>query len=78
MTSKEFLATFTQAWNDHDVDKLMEHMDFEKGEEFEVELITIYVNREDGENLWRFEYDGDELDGHNLSGSGVTEEILPY
>ena len=27
MTSKEFLATFTQAWNDHDVDKLMEHMD---------------------------------------------------
>ena len=27
MTSKEFLATFTQAWNDHDVDQLMEHMD---------------------------------------------------
>lgn len=23
----EFLASFTQAWNDHDVDKLMEHMD---------------------------------------------------
>ena len=23
----EFLATFTQAWNDKDVDKLMEHMD---------------------------------------------------
>ena len=22
----EFLASFTQAWNDHDVDKLMEHM----------------------------------------------------
>ncbi len=22
----EFLATFTQAWNDKDVDKLMEHM----------------------------------------------------
>lgn len=23
----QFLATFTQAWNDKDVDKLMEHMD---------------------------------------------------
>ena len=22
----EFLASFTQAWNDHDVDKLMDHM----------------------------------------------------
>ena len=24
--TREFLATFTQAWNDHDLDKLMEHM----------------------------------------------------
>lgn len=23
----DFLATFTQAWNDQDIDKLMEHMD---------------------------------------------------
>ena len=57
---------------------IWKQIDFYEGEEFEVELITIYVNREDGENLCRFEYDGDELDGHNLSGSGVTEEILPY
>ena len=57
---------------------IWKQMDFYEGEEFDVELITIYVNREVGENLCRFEYDGDELDGHNLSGSGVTEEILPY
>ena len=56
---------------------IWKQMDFEKGEEFDVELITIYVNREEGENLCSFEYDGDELDGHELSGGGVTEEIRP-
>ena len=56
---------------------IWKQIDFYEGEEFEVELITIYVNREVGENLCRFEYDGDELDGHDLSGGGITEEILP-
>ena len=56
---------------------IWKQMDFYEGEEFDVELITITVNREEGENLCRFEYDGDELDGHELSGGGVTEEIRP-
>ena len=56
---------------------IWKQMDFDKGEEFDVELITIYVSREEGENVCRFEYDGDELDGHELSGGGVTEEIRP-
>ena len=56
---------------------IWKQMDFYEGDEFDVELITITVNREEGENLCRFEYDGDELDGHELSGGGVTEEIRP-
>ena len=39
---------------------IWKQIDFYKGEEFDVELITIYVNREVGENLCRFEYDGDD------------------
>ena len=56
---------------------IWKQMDFYEGDEFDVELITITVNREEGENLCRFEYNGDELDGHELSGGGVTEEIRP-
>ena len=56
---------------------IWKQMDFYEGDEFDVELITITVNREEGENLCSFEYDGDELDGHELSGGGVTEEIRP-
>ena len=52
-------------------------MDFYEGEEFDVELITITVNREEGENVCRFEYDGEELDGEELNGGGSELEIRP-
>ena len=53
-------------------------VDFYKGDEFEVELITITVNREGRENLCRIEYDGEDLYPMDLNGGGVTEEIRPY
>ena len=56
---------------------IWKQMDFEKGEEFDVELITIYVSREEGENVCRFEYDGEELDGEELNGGGSEFEIRP-
>ena len=54
------------------------NVDFYKGDEFEVELITITVNREGRENLCRIEYDGEDLFPMDLNGGGVTEEIRPY
>ena len=56
---------------------ILKQMDFYEGEEFDVELITITVNREEGENVCRFEYDGEELDGHELNGGGSELEIRP-
>ena len=53
-------------------------VDFYKGDEFEVELITITVNREGRENLCRIEYDGEDLYPMDLNGGGVTEDIRPY
>ena len=34
------------------------------------------MSREEGENVCRFEYDGDELDGHELSGGGGNGMLL--
>ena len=56
---------------------IWKQIDFYKGEEFDVECITIYVNREEGENVCRFEYDGEELDGEELNGGGSELEIRP-
>ena len=56
---------------------IWKQMEFYEGEEFDVELITIYVNREEGENVCRFEYDGEELDGEELNGGGSELEIRP-
>ena len=53
-------------------------VDFYKGDEFEVELITITVNREGRENICRIEYDGEDLEPWELNGGGVTEDIRPY
>ena len=53
------------------------NVDFYKGDEFEVELITITVNREGRENLCRIEYDGEDLYPWELNGGGVTEVIRP-
>ena len=52
-------------------------LDFYEGDEFEVELITITVDREVRENLCRFEYDGEELEPWELNGGGVVEDIYP-
>ena len=54
------------------------NVDFYKGDEFEVELITITVNREGRENICRIEYDGEDLEPWELNGGGVTEDIRPY
>ena len=54
------------------------NVEFYKGDEFEVELITITVNREGRENICRIEYDGEDLEPWELNGGGVTEDIRPY
>ena len=52
-------------------------VDFYEGDEFEVELITITVDRDVNENFCRFEYDGEELEPWDLNGGGVVEDIYP-
>ena len=52
-------------------------VDFYEGDEFDIELITITVNRDCGENLCRIEYDGQDLEPMELNGGGVIEEIRP-
>ncbi len=50
--------------------------DFYEGDEFDVELISITVNRDEEENYCEFEYDGECLDGHQLSGDGCVGGYL--
>ena len=54
------------------------NVDFYKGDEFDIELITITVNRDGDENLCEIEYDGEDLYPWDLNGGGVTEEIRPF
>ena len=54
------------------------NVDFYKGDEFDIELITITVNRDGEENLCEIEYDGEDLYPWDLNGGGVTEEIRPF
>ena len=53
------------------------NVDFYKGDEFDIELITITVNRDGEENLCEIQYDGEDLYPWDLNGGGVTEEIRP-
>ena len=49
--------------------------DFDNGEYFHLDLITLYVTRENGENQVKINYDMEDLEGYELNGGGSIGEI---